>query len=107
AVVAQTSTDPTDERFPMLIYDGGTFKDFNLTTRFKIAGGSVEQMAGIVFRYQNASNFYVVRASALGKNLRCYRVVDGIRTTPIGPAMGISTNTWHTLTIECAGNRIL
>jgi len=40
AVVAQTSTDPTDERFPMLIYDGGTFNDFNLTTRFKIAGGT-------------------------------------------------------------------
>ncbi len=107
AVVAQTSTDPTDERFPMLIYDGATFKDFDLTTRFKIVGGTAEQMAGVVFRYQNVSNFYVVRASALGKNLRCYRVADGVRTTPIGPAMDISTNTWHTLTIECAGNRIL
>lgn len=107
AMVAQMSTDPTDERFPMLIYDGETFQDFNLTTRFKIVGGTAEQMAGVVFRYQNVSNFYVVRASALGQNMRCYRVTDGVRTTPIGPAMDISTNTWHTMTLECAGNRIL
>jgi hypothetical protein len=106
AVVAQTSSDPTDERFPMLIYDGETFKDFNLTTRFKIAGGTVEQMAGIVFRYQNASNCYVIRASALGNNVRFYKVVDGIRSDPIGPALNVSTGAWHTLAVQCLGNQI-
>ena len=106
AVVAQTSTDPTDERFPMLIYDGETFKDFNLTTRFKIVGGTVEQMAGVVFRFQNESNFYVFRASALGKNVRFYKVVNGIRSDPIGPEMDIPTNTWHTLGVQCQGNQI-
>ena len=105
-VVAQTSTDPTDERFPMLIYDGETFKDFDLTTRFKIAGGTVEQMAGIVFRYQNESNCYVIRASAPGKNVRFYKVVDGIRSDPIGPALNISTGAWYTLTVQCRGNQI-
>jgi len=106
AVVAQTSTDPTDERFPMLIYDGETFKDFNLTTRFKIAGGTAEQMAGVVFRYQNESNCYVIRASALGNNVRFYKVVDGVRSNPIGPETDISTNTWHTLAVQCQGNQI-
>ena len=52
-VVAQTSTNQTDERFPMLIYDRETFKDFTLTTRFKIVSGIAEQMAGVVFRFQN------------------------------------------------------
>ncbi len=106
AVVAQTSTDPTDERFPMLIYDGETFQDFNLTARFKIVGGIAEQMAGVVFRYQNASNFYVIRASALGKNVRFYKVVNGARSDPIGPEMVVSTNTWHTLAVQCQGNQI-
>ncbi len=106
AVVAQTSADPADERFPMLIYDGETFKDFNLTTRFKIAGGTVEQMAGVVFRYQNASNCYVLRASALGNNVRFYKVVDGVRSDPIGPVLDVSTNVWHTLAVQCQGNQI-
>jgi hypothetical protein len=106
AVVAQTGTDPTDERFPMLIYDGATFQDFSLATRFKIAGGTVEQMAGLVFRYQNESNGYVIRASAPGKNVRFYKVVNGIRSNPIGPGLNISTGAWYTLAIQCQGNQI-
>src|ERR1700722_8239752 len=51
-VLAQLDADPTDERFPMLIYDQETFKDFTLTTKFKIVGGSLEQMAGRGFLYQ-------------------------------------------------------
>jgi len=106
AVVAQTATDPTDERFPMLIYDGEIFKDFKLATRFKIVGGATEQMAGVVFRFQNTSNFYIIRASALGHNLRYYKVVDGVRASPIGPTMDISTGAWHTLGVQCLGNQI-
>jgi Domain of Unknown Function (DUF1080) len=106
AVVAQTGADPADERFPMLVYDGDTFKDFKLTTRFKIVGGAMEQMAGVVFRFQNASNFYVIRASALGHNLRYYKVVDGVRASPIGPQMDISVGVWHMLAVQCLGNQI-
>ena len=106
AALAQLSQDPTDERFPMLIYDRETFKDFKLTTRFKIVSGMAEQMAGIVFRYQDASNFYVIRASALGHNIRFYKVVNGQRGNLLGPDMNITTNVWHTLGIQCQGNQI-
>ena len=107
AVLAQTSDDPTDERFPMLIYDGEIFKDFKVTTQFKIISGVAEQMAGIVFRFQNESNFYVVRASALGHNLRFYKVVNGVRSDPLGPQVDISTNIWHTLGVQCQGTQII
>jgi len=107
AVLAQTSQDPTDNRFPMLIYDGQTFKDFRLTTRFKIVSGVAEQMAGIVFHFQNESNFYVIRVSALGHNMRFYKVVDGQFVDPTVPFdMDISTNVWHTLALQCEGNQI-
>jgi hypothetical protein len=106
AVLAQTSRDMTDERFPMFIYDGETFKDFNFTTRFKIVSGAMEQMAGVVFRFQNPSNFYVVRASALGHNVRFYKMVDGIRSDPIGPQLDITNGVWHTLSAGCQGNQL-
>jgi hypothetical protein len=106
SVLAQLNQDPTDDRFPMLIYDKETFKDFKLTTQFKIAGGALEQMAGVVFHFQNQSNFYVIRASALGRNLRFYKVVDGVRGNLIGPEMDIPTGVWHTLTVQCQGNQI-
>jgi hypothetical protein len=107
AVLAQFSQDPTDERFPMLIYDKETFKDFKLTTQFKIVSGVAEQMAGVVFHYENASNFYVLRASALGHNIRFYKVVNGLRGNLLGPDTDIATNVWHTLSVQCQGNQII
>ena len=105
-VLAQASRNPTDERFPLFIYDRETFTDFKFSTRFKIVSGVVEQMAGIVFRYQNTSNFYVLRASALGHNVRFYKVVDGVRSDPLGPMLDVADGTWHTLAVECQGNQI-
>lgn len=106
AVLAQLSQDPTDEHFPILFFDGETYGDFTLTTRFKIVSGALEQMAGVVFRAQDEKNFYVVRASALGSNFRFYKVVGGERGTIIGPEIQIPKGVWHELTVECHGNQI-
>ncbi|HEU6447293.1 MAG TPA: family 16 glycoside hydrolase [Verrucomicrobiae bacterium] len=106
AVLAQTSADATDERYPMFIYSGEEFKDFTLTTRFKIVSGAVEQMAGVVFRFQNESNFSVIRASALGRNISFYKIQNGRLIDPLKVQTDISTNIWHTLAIECRGNKI-
>ncbi|MBU6409797.1 MAG: hypothetical protein KGR98_05360 [Verrucomicrobia bacterium] len=105
-VLAQLRAEPNNDRFPMLIYEKGPFRNFTVTTRFKIAGGMVEEMAGMVFRYQNSSNFYVFRASALGENLRFYKMVNGVMGNFIGPAAVITTNAWHTLAVQCQGDQI-
>ncbi len=106
SVLAQTSQDATDERFPLYIYDGEKFRNFRFTTSFKIVSGVTEQMAGVVFRFQNTSNFYVVRISVLGKNIRFYKVVDGVRSDPIGPACDLPLGTWHQLAVQCEGTQI-
>lgn len=105
-VLAQTGGDMTDEHFPMFVYQGDSFRNFKFTARFKIVSGVTEQMAGLVFRYQNASNFYVLRASALGHNVRFYKVVDGVRSEPIGTDNDISAGGWHNLAVQCHGNEI-
>ena len=106
AVLAQLAQDGTDEHFPMLIYEVETFSDFTFTTRIKTVGGEKEQMAGVVFRFQDERNFYVVRASSLGNNIRFYKVVNGERGPLIGPTVEMPTNEWRELTIECKGNQI-
>jgi hypothetical protein len=103
--IAQLSTDPTDERFPLLIYEDQVLGDFTFSLRFNIVSGSIEQMAGVVFRLQDERNFYVVRASARGRNFRFYRVANGIRDAPIGPEIAITPGTWHELSVEARGNR--
>jgi len=105
-VLAQLSADVKDERFPMLIYEKSKFDDFTLTSKFKIVDGVAEQMAGLVFRYQDEKNFYVVRVSALSGNIRFYSVVNGQRGKPIGPPTTVLKGVWHELKIECKGNKI-
>jgi hypothetical protein len=105
-VLAQVNMDVTDERFPLLIYDRARFGDFTITTKFQMVEGLVEQMAGLVFRYQDPNNFYAIRASALGQNVRFYKVVGGIRSNPIGPAIPVKRGVWYELQITCRGNKI-
>lgn len=105
-VLAQLGQDPADEHFPLLIYQGETFGDFTLNTRFKCARGIIEQMAGIAFRIQDEKNYYVVRASSAGNNVRFYKFVNGERSAPIGPEIEIPGKTWHELTVSCQANQI-
>jgi hypothetical protein len=107
AVLAQLSQDPTDERFPVLIFDEENFDDFLLTTRFKLVSGSVEQMAGIAFRYQDERHFYVIRVSGLGKNISFYKVVAGQRQDAFRLETEVPPGVWHELSIECKGNQII
>src|ERR1043165_6349228 len=105
-VLGQLAKDPTDEHFPILMFDGDTYGDFTLTTRLKLVSGEVEQMAGVVFQIQDERNFYVIRASGLGNNIRFYKVVNGERGNLIGPDLPVRRGEWHELKIECAGNQI-
>ncbi|MBI2928619.1 MAG: hypothetical protein HYY24_23370 [Verrucomicrobia bacterium] len=105
-VLAQLSHDATDEHFPLLIAEGEAYADFTFTTRFKTVVGVKEQMAGVAFRIQDEKNYYVVRASSLGRSLRFYKFVAGQRSPPIGPEVEISSGVWHELRVECRGNQI-
>jgi len=106
SVLGQFSMEVTDERFPILLYDRETFTDFTLTTKFKLVDGVVEQMAGIVFRMEDEKNFYVIRASGFGNNVRFYKMVAGLRSSPIGPELPVPRGVWHELKIECQGSGI-
>jgi len=105
-VLAQLARDSADEHYPLLIFEDEAFGDFNVTTRFKTVAGTAEQMAGIAFRLQDENNYYYVRASSLGNTFRFFKVVNGVRSPPIGPDVQISRNVWHELQVECTGNKI-
>ncbi len=105
-VLAQMAKDPTDEHFAVLLYTNEDFGDFTLTTRFKTVSGVTEQMAGIVFRAQDEKNYYVIRASSLGNTFKFYKMVNGLRSEPMGPEATIPTGEWHTLKVECIGSSI-
>ena len=106
-VVAQTSTDTTDYRFPLLIADEGSFKDLELSVKFKAVSGEVDRAGGMAFRLKDANNYYIVRANALEDNYRLYHVVAGNRRQFAGANFKVTSGEWHELRVECVGNKII
>ncbi len=56
-VLAQTSTDRTDYRFPLAVLDTAVFQDLDVSVQFKAVAGTVDQAGGLVFRYQDQNNY--------------------------------------------------
>lgn len=83
-VLAQLSEDRASGRFPLVIYPGERVGNGYIEVRFKPVSGTVDQAAGLVWRYRDENNYYIVRANALEDNVVLYKVQDG-RRTPLAP----------------------
>jgi len=110
---AQVSTDRTAGRFPLAIWDRTSLKDGKLSVKFKAISGRVDQGAGLVWRYLDANNYYIVRANALEDNLVLYKVKNGERVSlapkgAVSNAYGVKhrvpKQTWCTLAVDFRGN---
>jgi len=103
-VLAQTATN---RAFPVTLWKSRRLEDVDVTVRFKPISGQIDASGGIVFRAQDGSNYYVVRANSLEDNFRLYTMIDGTRRQIAGtridpPALG----KWHTLRVVAVGDHI-
>jgi hypothetical protein len=111
-VLAQTSADKTSYRFPLAIADEGSFRDLDLSVRFKPISGRVDQAAGLVWRLKDANNYYIVRANALEGNVVLYKVQSGKRTDlPLkgegrtyGKKSSVPSGQWSELRVVATGS---
>jgi len=113
-VLAQLSNDPTDGRFPLAILEKANFKDGELSVRTRAISGKVDQGAGLVWRYRDPNNYYLVRANALEDNVVLYKVERGRRSSiaPKGTAHGtygvkhkVPSQVWNTLRVTFQGSQ--
>jgi hypothetical protein len=110
-VLAQVSADPKGDRFPLAILNGSAMRDGDISVRLKPISG--RQEAGLVFRYRDEKNYYMVRANAIGDDVALYKVENG-HSTPIMPrGMPASSfevkhnfqqNAWQILKVAFRGN---
>lgn len=112
-VLAQADPDPTRARFPVAVLAGVSAADVDLSVRFKPVSGSVDQAAGLVWRFRDADNYYIVRANALENNVVLYKVENGRRTDlPVkgegrtyGKKAPVPSGAWSTLRVVASGPR--
>lgn len=105
-VLAQTSADRTDHRFPLAIFSAPVVRDVAVFVRFRAVAGEVDRAGGIALRFSDADNYYVVRANALEDNVRLYKVVAGKRVQFAGANTKVAADTWHQLGLEARGSRL-
>src|SRR6267143_2931274 len=77
-VLAQTAAGP-GPLFNLCVLQEHKYKDVEVHVTFKANQGNLDQGGGIVWRYQDANNYYVARMNPLEDNYRVYKVVAGKR----------------------------
>jgi 3-keto-disaccharide hydrolase len=111
-VLAQTDEDSTGYRFPVCVLDAVSAADVDLSVRFRAVKGSTDQAAGVVWRFRDRDNYYLLRANALENNLVLYKVEAGKRTDlkPKGAGMfaygrkvKVPSGVWGTLRVVAKG----
>jgi hypothetical protein len=111
--LAQLDPDRTRSRFPVAVASDVSAADVDLSVRFRPVSGRVDQAAGLVWRYQNEDNYYIVRANALEDNVVLYKVQNGERTDlPVkgqgrtyGKPAEVPSGQWSTLRVVAASIR--
>ncbi len=112
-VLAQLSSDRTGGRFPLAVYEDSHLTDGEIRVRFKPISGRVDQAGGLVWRYRDENNYYIVRAIALENNVVLYKVENGRRSSlsPVGRSGNygvnhtVPTQQWSTLGVAFADSK--
>ncbi len=105
-VLAQTAKSPKN-LFNLCIAPDVAGKDVEISVAFKANAGDLEQGGGLVWRYQDAENYYVARMNPLEGNYRVYKVIAGARKQlETAEDLKVKAGEWHTLKIRHVGDRI-
>lgn len=102
-IYAQTSKA---YEFPGTVVSAKVFGDFDASVKCKMCSGLVDAAGGLIFRFQNPKNYYVVRVNAIESDFRLYRYVDGVRQPLAGVPAKVGKDQWHTIGVECRGESI-
>lgn len=92
--------------FPWCVKKTVALADGFVEVKFKALRGKEDQAGGVVWRWKDGDNYYVARANALENNISLYYTANGRRNTIKYVDAPVAVNTWHTLRVEFAGERI-
>ena len=96
-VLIQTSADRTPLRFPLCVYDRLLTHNIVATVRFKPMSGSIAQAAGLVARFENRDNYWVLSADAVSGRIRLDKVLQGTPHPVASAPARVASGSWHAL----------
>jgi hypothetical protein len=104
--LAQTAESP-NALFNLCVAEDTNYRDVDISVAFKALKGKNDQGGGVVWRYQDANNYYIARMNPLEDNYRVYKVVAGKRTQlETKEGLKVPASEWHTLRVKMDGDHI-
>lgn len=90
--------------YPICIKDDTSLKDGFVEVKFKPISGNEDQAGGVIWRFRDANNYYLVRANALEDNVTIYHTIRGKRVAFKNVDHKVASGVWHTLRVDFQGN---
>jgi hypothetical protein len=90
-------------------------RDGDLSVKFRIANGKAAKAAGVVWRYRDSANYYLLDFNADRKNVALYRVKDGVphpvaihggKAGTVGIAHDVRAGQWYVARVIFHGDSI-
>jgi hypothetical protein len=91
--------------FPVCIKKDTNLKDGFVEVKFKPVAGKEDQAGGVIWRVQDANNYYIARANALEDNVTIYHTINGKRVAFKNINTKVKSGVWHTLRVDFKGNK--
>jgi hypothetical protein len=111
-VLAQISSDSNEVRGPLAILNKVNVKDGDLSVKIKPVSGNKDRAGGLVWRYQDPDNYYLLQAESLRNHIVLYKVKDSKRTPLVAKGMPprtygvehpVPANQWSVLKVQFRG----
>src|SRR5437773_2083801 len=90
--------------YPVCIKDDASLKDGFVEVKFKPISGKEDQAGGVIWRCNDANNYYIARANALEDNVTIYHTVNGKRSEKKRINTKVASGRWHTLRVDFKDN---
>src|SRR5215213_1460990 len=102
-----------EAKYCVAVKNDTSLRDGHVEVRFKPISGNEDQAAGLVWRYRDNNNYYVVRANALEGNVVLYKTEGGKRSSldivgrkgGYGVKAPVPKGEWSTLRVDFSGNK--
>lgn len=99
-VLEKVTPGSVDNDNPVAVFDKDICRDGELSVKFRIDGGGRTRTAGIVWRYQDPNNYYLLHFSADQNNIVLFSVHDGkYRAVPLAGAKPGSFGVSHEIKV--------
>jgi len=100
---------------PLALFDKVVCRDGDLSVKFRIDGSSGGNAAGIVWRYQDPNNYYLLSLSADEGNIVLRRIRNGVaeviptsggKRAAVGVAETIHAGQWHVVKVRFRASKV-